>query len=58
MKRARWPLYGAHDQHSEKTWQMMVNPGVDGYTETLNTPKHAKAITYWKPKNIKNENIS
>jgi len=29
-------------QHSEKTWEVMVNPYVDGYTETLNTPKNAK----------------
>ena len=29
-------------QNSEKTWEMMVNPDVDGYTEILNTPKDAK----------------
>jgi len=40
-------LKGAHcagptSQYSEKTWEMMVNPDFDGYTETVNTPIKAK----------------
>jgi len=32
----------ATSQHSENTWEMMVNPDVYGCTGTLNIPKNAK----------------
>jgi len=46
---------GTTSQHSEKSWEMTVNPDVDGFIKNLkspeSTPKYTKeTATYWIPK--------
>jgi len=50
------PWEGPTSQHSEKTWEMMMNPHVAGYTETVNTPINSeKQQPTENQKNTKNE---
>jgi len=46
----RWPI----SQHSKKTWEIIVNTGVCGYTKNPNqrkiSEKRKKTTTYWKAK--------
>jgi len=49
---------GPTSQHSEKNWEMIVNPNVVGYTKTLNNQnklRKTQKTTYWKPKEFKTE---